>query len=278
MKNRIGLMILSVVLVTLLCLPLVSAQPPFIQPTELGSGYEIKIPPFGILKQNQDFEFSFHVFNISDGVPITDISTTCQFHLYNNSGNHLFENNSIKYEIDHGSVNEWEVKVDGGNFSQLGSYSYIVQCNSTGLGGFESVEFEVTGTGQEFTQPKAILFLGLMALLIFLFIIIFKGIQMLPITDEFDEEGTLLSVNKLRYVRPVLYVVEWFLIVALMFIGSNMALAYMGTALLGDVLFVIFQIMFGLSLPMIVVWFVYILYSVFQDKKMKEYTERGWEF
>lgn len=255
----------------------VSAQP-FIQPTSFTEGYEIKIPPFGVLKQNTDFHFHFHVFNISDGVPITDISTTCQFHLYNNSGNHLFENNSIKYEIDHGSVNEWEVKVDGGNFSQLGSYSYIVQCNSTGLGGFESVEFEVTGTGQEFTQPKAILFLGLMALLIFLFIIIFKGIQMLPITDEFDEEGTLLSVNKLRYVRPVLYVVEWFLIVALMFIGSNMALAYMGTALLGDVLFVIFQIMFGLSLPMIVVWFVYILYSVFQDKKMKEYTERGWEF
>jgi len=129
----------------------ISPQPPFQQDKALVNGYEIKIPFFGVTRQNSGFDFHFHVFNISDGVPITNDSTSCSFHLYNSTGNHIVSNNNIPYKPEE-IINEWGIDVDGGNFSGLGDYSYLVQCNSSSseLGGFESVNFEVTADGKQF--------------------------------------------------------------------------------------------------------------------------------
>ena len=138
-------------------------------------------------------------------------------------------------------------------------------------------DFEITGTGFEFSQPRVSLSIALLGIIIFLFIITLIAIPMLPSKDNYDDEKTLISINQLKYIRPVLWVVAWFLIVAIVFTGSNIAFAYMGSTLLADILFRIFQIMFGLSLPMIVVWFCYIFYSIFKDKQMKKYLDRGWE-
>lgn len=138
--------------------------------------------------------------------------------------------------------------------------------------------FEITGTGFEFDQPRASLTLGLFGILIFLFIVNVGAIPFLPKDDDRDEEGTLISINKLKYLRPILYVSAWFLLIAIIYSASNLALAYMGSTLLGGILFKIFQVMFALSLPMIVIWFIFIFYNFFQDKKMKQYIERGWQF
>ena len=276
-KTKALLIITLFFLVVQMCLPIVCSAPPFTQTTDFTSGYKIKIPNFGTLKQNQDFEFSFHIYNISDGMPIDGTSTTCQFHLFNVSGDHIYTSNNITHTTAHGVNNEWEVEVDGGNFSYIGDYCYLIQCNSTSLGGFESVAFKVTGTGFEFSQPRAIFSLGLLGVLIFLFIVNLGATSKLPSKDNYDDEGILMSINQLKYLRPVLWVVTWFIIIAIVFTGSNIAFAYMGTTLLANILFTTFKIMLALSLPMVIVWFTYLFYSMFRDRQMKTYLDRGWE-
>lgn len=163
------------------------------------------------------------------------------------------------------------------NTSEIGIYQVNGFGDEGGTQGAWNYYLEITGTGYKFDNPKALLYIGLLSILIFLFVVDLVAIPMLPSKDNYDDEGTLLSINQMKYIRPILWVVAWFLLMAVIFTGSNVALAYMGETLIGDILFKIFQIQLALSLPGLVLWFLFIFYNIFQDKEMKKYIERGWE-
>jgi hypothetical protein len=140
---------MSILLIfTLFFIPLVSSAPPNTIPgtqiiQQFAEGYTIKYPLVDNLYQNQDHEFYFHIFNISNGLPVSNLTTSCQFHLYNESSGEHMLNKTLVYNQHLNVTNEFEIEVTGGNFSQLGTYSYIVQCNSSVLGGFNNVQFNV---------------------------------------------------------------------------------------------------------------------------------------
>lgn len=156
----------------LLCLSLIIAQPPFEQGGDFNEGFEIKYQPFGYLKQNTNHTFYFHVFNISNGYPIIK-GIACDFHLYKpNTPYHLFIGN-VNIPDD---VYDYEISVDAGNFTDLGYYSYIFQCNDTHYGGFESVEFIITSNGQKPADTNFMIFIYSMfifivVVLLFMFVI-----------------------------------------------------------------------------------------------------------
>jgi len=151
----------------------VSSQPALNYITFQGDrGYEIEFPLVRAITQDQDYKFYFHVFNISNGLPITD--TSCSFHLYNSvNGDHLhkeFDIRMLEHKFD------YEVEVSGTNFSSIQPYRYIFQCNDTaaGLGGYVEVVFEVTKDGlipnedKNNMIPSLILFLVLINLAFFI--------------------------------------------------------------------------------------------------------------
>jgi len=106
-------------------------------------GYEIQFPPFDIIKQNTDFNFNVHVFNKSDSLKVDNSTTDCRFHLYNSSGVEILDEEMVMQS----NLFDYELIVGGGNFSYVGDYAFIVQCNSSNYGGFVSVPIEVTETG-----------------------------------------------------------------------------------------------------------------------------------
>lgn len=140
--------ILPFVIALVLCSSLAMAVPPFLTgDPSFSSGYIIEFPLINQLKQNEDFSFHFHIFNISNGRPIQNASTACAFHLYNSSGSHIVRLKQPKVDNEY----DFEFKVMGNNFSKVGMYTYIVQCNSSqnSLGGFESVQLAVTPDGND---------------------------------------------------------------------------------------------------------------------------------
>jgi hypothetical protein len=54
------------------------------------------------------------------------------------------------------------------------------------------------------------------------------------------------------------------------YIASNLAFAYLSETLVASVFFYLFRIMMVASPVIIVVWFVTIFFSVFEDKEMKK--------
>lgn len=163
-KKAVNLSALSFLFLFIISLNFISAVSPVLQPQNIVEGYVIAIPEINPLKQNQNFTFNFHVFNMSNGYPIDNSSTKCSFHLYDSSGNSLFEGDIPHENTD--VVNEWKINISGGNFSSIGSHGYIVQCNSSTsqLSGYANVGFDVTTSGVQSTLGFYFIFLTIIAL------------------------------------------------------------------------------------------------------------------
>jgi len=269
-------LILLVIVILLMMGSVVAAKPGFLS-GEFTSGWFIKYPTQQYIKQGTDYNFNFHIFNSSDGIPVIngtysfgDIS--CYFHLYNSSGNHIYTKKTLN-EFD--DIFDVEVLVSGDNFSKAGDYSYIFQCNNSMEGGFDSVELKVTNTGHEFTVAKSIYYSTLLFLLIFLFILTMYSITKLPDGNDTDDYGLVMSINNLKYLRPVLFAVGWTLLLLIVFTTSNVSIAYFNVDMFGTVMFRIYQIMMLITLPMAIIWMVYIFLNIFKDREVKRMLERG---
>jgi len=119
---------------------------------QFSTGYLIEDNPQYILKQNQNYQVNFFVYNISNGVSIAPVNAVCYFYLANNSGNVLIYTNTT-YNTD----GHWETTIGAGNLSELGYYGYGIKCQGSNLGGAIAGVYEVTSTGM--TQPEGASFI-----------------------------------------------------------------------------------------------------------------------
>ena len=159
--------------------------------------------------------------------------------------------------------------------TELGSYRYCYDCGNNLTNSVGCIDFEVTYTGKELSSGVSVLYVGLLALGIILFVVTIWFIPKLPKEDNRNEEGLVISINELKYLRPVLMLIAWLLFLSILFISSNIAIAYLPGNMFGQFLFTLFKIAFGLTFPIIVIWFIYLLKSIFEDRKTKQMLERG---
>lgn len=124
----------------------VSAKPPFAEPQigQAAEGLIIEYPQYKYIQQGQNFTLHTHVIDGQNGTIITNETTYCFLQLYDKSGRHVLQEN-MSYS-DNGL--EFELYISEGNFTDLGLYAYIIQCNGTEGGGFNAGNFEVTDTGK----------------------------------------------------------------------------------------------------------------------------------
>ncbi|KKK62393.1 hypothetical protein LCGC14_3004780 [marine sediment metagenome] len=125
---------------------LVSAQqPPSVQTNiNINTGLQIEFTQIQVFENSRDHIFNIHVFNISTGLKVGNDTTDCTFHLFDNTGFHVI--NQLEMPFDSEGI-DWDLTITGLNFTRNGEYSSLVVCNTTLLGGFASVGFNVTPTG-----------------------------------------------------------------------------------------------------------------------------------
>lgn len=159
---------LSVILTTI-----VQAAPTKFQTTP-DNGCEISPVFRESLKVGQSFDFNFHVFNKTNGMPISGSTISCYFHLYNQTGDHsyftILTNDPIS---EHNVINEWAARLSGTNFTSVGTYAYLVQCNGTAIYGgcADKGGFSVTDSGYVITSANTTTFQT--SIIIFLVMAIF---------------------------------------------------------------------------------------------------------
>jgi len=103
------------------------------------------------------------------------------------------------------------------------------------------------------------------------------NINRLPSSDTYNEEGILLGINNLKYLRSVLWAVAWGFLLGIIFIASNISLAYLPATLFGDFFFMIYRVLFLITLPMLIIYFLYLFAKIFRDKEIKRLMDRGVE-
>jgi len=260
------------IIAVMMLIPLVSSIPPFTITQQFQTGYAIVDTPQVILKQNQDFTYNFFVYNLSNGNLIDNSSTECIFYLANSSGDVVYiDNVTFVPGLDY-----WEIIINGGNFSELGEYSYGTQCQSTAVdyGGTIIGTWKVTYAGIELTTERAILNIGFLFMLLLLIAGTIIGINAIPNKNYVDEEG-MLQILRVKYLRNILWLFVYGLVMGVVFIISNIAYVFSSNSLIPKFFFMIFQIMMVLSPVVILIAIIFIIVKVFQDIAMEELIERG---
>ena len=218
-------------------------------------------------KQNTVVDFKKTCTNSSNDM--CDSSAWCNLTVkYPNSSYAI--NNVAMTNNDNGIFN---YTIPAASTNQLGVHSWDMFC-CDGTCGESHGDFTITKTGVELSQDKAMIYLGMLALLVFIFVINFIGITLLPAKNTRDD-NFLLSINNLKYLRSVLVMLGYGLFMAIIFTASNISFLYLETTMMGSILFTLYQIMGWLLLPGVVLWFIHIFVMLMQDKEIKSMIERG---
>lgn len=251
---------------------LVIAQAPF-EPKSFNKGCEIKFPEQYYLKVNQPYMFSFHLFNITDGRPLTNVSNAaCELHLYNSSGNHIYHNRAI-YSTGFGS-NEWSVNIPSQNISKLGYYNYVFQCNSSSFGCGVTVPLEVNPQGLEYTTAIGITYIGIFGILVLLFMLFSFGAITIQGNNEY-KYGEVLTINYKKYLKYFFVTLAYITFVWITYIAWNISWGILQYNTASNIFYGLFRLSSMLILPIIIGIIIFSIVNFFKDKDLVEMVQRN---
>lgn len=124
-----------------------AAQPinPTTQVSTIGN-LQLETPPLYLIKQGQTHRFHVHVINATRAK--TNLTTQCFLHVYDSQG---FDLTTVPQNMEFETYNgiDFATSVSGNNFTTLGNYGYVIQCNSTNEVGFINGQLLVTPSGED---------------------------------------------------------------------------------------------------------------------------------
>ena len=159
--------------------------------------------------------------------------------------------------------------------TELGVYNYCGYGDVDGTNTTFCYDFTITYLGKQLTTEKALIYFIFLILFVLIFIGTFIFIGFLPSKNERDEDGQILSISYLKYFRNVLYMFEWMLFIGILYMFSNLGFAFLEEELFSQALFMLFKVCFGLTPLIVIIWFVWIIASMFHDKDFQQMLNRG---
>lgn len=143
-------------------LQVVNAAPPVLSTVQSGS-LEILAPTYNYVTQGEDKNIYWHVFNATQ--LLTNKTATCYYHLYSQKlkGEHIVTVNNVKTFTN---GRDFEVEIAGANFTTVGEYCHLIECNtSSQTGGIERC-FTVNVSGNEVVSANIVLITMLLLVII----------------------------------------------------------------------------------------------------------------
>jgi len=181
-------------------------------------------------------------------------------------------------------VGQVEMTKDGSVFNytldsflttSLGTYSINGMGNPLGVNDVWRYGIEVTYNGTEISTAQATLYGILFFVFIFFMVSFIFIINTLPSDNTKDEEGRLLSISYLKYLRSAFWFFEWMLLIGLLYLSSNLAFAFLNEQMFAGVLFTLFKVLFGMTPLIVVVWVIWIFAKMFHDRQFQNILNRG---
>ena len=205
-------------------------------------------------------------------ITIPQECATCTFVIINSI---QYPNMSKEYVNAEMTKNDSSFYYEFNKTSQLGTYNYCGYGDVSGTNTTYCYDFTVTYLGKQLTTDKAIVYFIFLILFVLIFVGTFIFIGFLPSKNERDEEGRIMSISYLKYFRNVLYMFEWMLFIGILYMFSNLGFAFLEEELFSQALFMLFKVCFGLTPLIVIIWFVWIIASMFHDKDFQQMLNRG---
>jgi hypothetical protein len=250
--------ILGLFLFIIFSMSLISAVPPF--QTTGADTLQILTPGWDIIKQNQKVDFYWHVFNLTNY--LTNATANCTFHLYSikENGEHILTINNVKM---FGNNRDFEVEVEGGNFSEIGDYRYLIECKTSSQAGGIEAAFKVTHTGDSADTSTSLIYIILLIInLIFLALLLILSIK-IPYDNkkQMTREGpAVVKVTKTKYLKLMCVWFSYGLFLWLITILAGLINNYISFEPLKDMIMNVYFISrtLGYGLTVFMVWFIFL--------------------
>lgn len=198
-------------------------------------------------------------------------SASCNISIINPNSTYI-TNSSQMTNQDNG---EFNFTLGFDEVTKSGLYKWNMYCCDSDKCASGFGDFDITKTGTRLNSSITSVYAISLILLIFLFIANLVLIHVLPSRDTHDENGAILEISNLKHLRTVLYAVGWGLVLSMLFVIGNMTLMYLPDDMLGNLFMNFFLALGWLTLPMIVLLFIYIFVKMFKEKEIKNLIERG---
>ena len=160
------------------------------------------------------------------------------------------------------------------NATTIGRYNVQGKGDDTS-GSLWCYYFEVTNDGRDFTTTNLLLYSIGLFFIVLMMVSLYLISLTLPQNDARDEQGNILQISWLKYLRPIIMIFIWALGLGVLFILANISLTYLNNNMLGDLLFALYKIAFWMTIVMLPIYSIWILVRAFQDREMKKLIERG---
>lgn len=263
MKN---IQIFAIILMLFL-IPLVPALPTQTNVNNIIS-LQVEFPIIEAIKINTDHELSFRVFNISNGLRLDNESVVCTFNLNDKNGRGIINESFLEFNTIN---NDWEIIILGANFSEIGGYNALVDCNDGGFGGFAEFDIIVTKTGFILDISEALIYFILALGVFFLFILAFYFMLATPYSNKIDEKtGAVIQLTKLKYVKLGFIMLTWVLLTwflnILVALSGNLVTLSLYSGFFGFM----FDLMNRLALPFGIIIIVIGLFEIIRDANLYE--------
>lgn len=229
------------------------------------SGLLIDYVKFDTIKANAPLNLSVHVYNISNGLEV--ITANCTIRIYNQTG---FENINRSLTYVSGSYN---IFIGAGNFTK-GTNSLLLQCQTAELGGVASGTFEVTTTGFKLSTGEALLYFLSAIVVIFIFLFLVYLIVTLPWKNGRDEEGRIVSVNKVKYVKIMLVPIAWLFMIWILNLLLGLS-DFLSLTMYSGLFGFLVNFMVRLSWPVLIISVIVFITILMREVKIMDNLKRG---
>jgi len=215
---------------------------------------------YPVHKQSTNLEFSI-TSNNATGCNITKINAPTGVILINQRGTK--------------NQQTFNFTVNGGNYSEFGTYCHNLECYDGVTIETGDECYEVNYYGKELTDSQSTIYIGLLGILIFTLFAIFFAMRFLPDSNAKDEYGRIMSISYLKYFRLVLWLFAYFMLIAIMYLSSNIAFAFLSEQLFAKILFALFVILMVVSPVVVIVIMISFFVKFYHDKEFQGLLNRG---
>jgi len=243
----------------------------------MDSGIIVNTLVYDVVKLNKDMVVYMTPYEIS-GKTLDNESVVCRLGIVSPDGARLYLITDADGDFDYISDGDiWVATIPGTFLNETGTYLLNWDCQQTLRGGYFNSYVEVTTSGESLTEGEAIVYSTMVVFLISFFIFMLFIYYKIPDHSR-DDDGFVLNVSKLAYLKPVMLGLCWILLTSVMFIIANISIGYLDSIMVGTFLFTIFQLMAWSNLIIIPLAIIFMIQRIVMSKEMLGLIERGVEF
>ena len=229
-----------------LILPLISSQLVFKQNTQV----DVKLPC---------------TFNGTTCSPFA----TCNATIIYPNGSYMFKDSNMTNKGG-GMVN---ITLTTSNVT--GVYPSRYTCTQAGYSDSDTFEFLINSAGTELTTAEGIVYIFFLIIILIIFGFTLLGAIKLPWKDIKNDEGKLVSVNDLRWVKLACVVFVYLEALFIVTIANKITEGYLLLTGVSGYFYVVQVTLFAGLFPLAVLVPWIVLYMIIANKKTKKFIERG---